>query len=124
MKKSRRISGNEDASIQKLFGKLDDKKLYEVSIREHKDGRSIQQNKRYWALIAELGSFLGYNTEEMHAMMAYKYLSYKNELLGDEVVVVPSTTKLSIKAFNEYYNKVEQFAMTLGFKPDLEDYGY
>jgi hypothetical protein len=124
MKKSRKISGSEDASIQKLFGNLDDKKLYDVSIREHKDSRSIQQNKRYWALITELGSFLGYNTEEMHAMMAYKYLSYKNELLGDEVVVVPSTTKLSIKAFNEYYNKVEQFAMTLGFKPDLEDYGY
>ena len=124
MKKSRRISGGEDASIQKLFGNLDDKKLYDVSIREHKDSRSIQQNKRYWALITELGSFLGYNTEEMHAMMAYKYLSYKNELLGDEVVVVPSTTKLSIKAFNEYYNKVEQFAMTLGFNPELEDYGY
>ena len=124
MKKSRKISGSEDASIQKLFGNLDYKKLYDVSIREHKDSRSIQQNKRYWALITELGSFLGYNTEEMHAMMAYKYLSYKNELLGDEVVVVPSTTKLSIKAFNEYYNKVEQFAMTLGFKPDLEDYGY
>ena len=52
----------------------------------------------YWALITELGSFLGYNTEEMHLMMAYKYLSYKNELLGDEVVVVPSTTKLKYKS--------------------------
>ena len=124
MKKSRRISGNEDASIQKLFGKLDDKKLYEVSIREHKDSRSIQQNKRYWALITELGSFLGYDTEEMHQMMAYKYLSYKNELLGDEVVVVPSTSKLRIKEFNEYYDKVEQFAYTLGLKLDLEHYGY
>ena len=120
----KKIAGNEDVSIRKLFGKLDDTKFYDVSIREHKDSRSIQQNKRYWALITELGSFLGYNTEEMHAMMAYKYLSYKNELLGDEVVVVPSTTKLKIKEFNEYYNKVEQFACTLGFKPDLENYGY
>ena len=124
MKKSRKISGNEDTSIQKLFGKLDDKKFYDISIREHKDSRSIQQNKRYWALITELGSFLGYDTEEMHQMMAYKYLSYKNELLGDEVVVVPSTTKLRIKEFNEYYDKVEKFAYTLGFKLDLEHYGY
>ena len=124
MIKSKKISGSENESIQSLFGNLDPTKFYDVSIKEHKDSRSIQQNKMYWALITELSSFLGYNTEEMHAMMAYKYLSYKNELLGDEVVVVPSTTKLSIKAFNEYYNKVEQFAMTLGFKPDLEDYGY
>ena len=120
----KKIAGNEDVSIRKLFGKLDDAKFYDVSIREHKDSRSIQQNKRYWALITELGSFLGYNTEEMHAMMAYKYLSYKNELLGDEVVVVPSTTKLNIKQFAEYYDKVCQFAYTLGFKLDLEQYGY
>ena len=124
MTKLKKIAGNEDVSIEKLFGKLDDKKFYDVSIREHKDSRSIQQNKRYWALITELGSFLGYNTEEMHQMMAYKYLSYTNELLGDEVVVVPSTTKLKIKEFNEYYDKVAQFAMTLGFKMDLEQYGY
>jgi hypothetical protein len=78
----------------------------------------------YWALVTELGSFLGYNTEEMHAMLAYKYLSYKQEMLGDEMVIVPSTTKLNIKQFSEYYDKVCQFAYTLGFKLDLEQYGY
>ena len=117
----KKIAGNEDVSIRKLFGKLDDTKFYDVSIREHKDSRSIQQNKRYWALITELGNFLGYNTEEMHAMMAYKYLSYKNELLGDEVVVVPSTSNLSIKEFIDYLSNVEGFAHTLGFKLE-EDY--
>ena len=124
MNKLKKISGSENEPIQKLFGSLDPTKFYDVSIKEHKDSRSIQQNKMYWALITELGSFLGYGSEEMHAMMAYKYLSYKNELLGDEVVVVPSTTKLNIKQFAEYYDKVCQFAYTLGFKIDLEQYGY
>jgi hypothetical protein len=124
MIKSRKISGSEDESIQKLFGKLDDTKFYDISIREHKDSRSIQQNKRYWALITEMSSYLGYTTDEMHQMMAYKYLSYKNDLMGEEVVVVPSTTKLKIKEFNEYYDKVAQFAYSLGFKMDLEQYGY
>lgn len=124
MIKSRKISGSEDESIQKLFGKLDDTKFYDISIREHKDSRSIQQNKRYWALITEMSSYLGYTTDEMHQMMAYKYLSYKNDLMGEEVVVVPSTTKLKIKEFNEYYDKVEQFAYGLGFRMDLEQYGY
>ena len=124
MNKLKKISGSENEPIQKLFGSLDPTKFYDVSIREHKDSRSIQQNKMYWALITELSSFLGYNTEEMHAMMAYKYLSYTQEMLGDELVIVPSTTKLNIKDFAEYYDKVCQFAYTLGFKLDLEQYGY
>ena len=95
-----------------------------MSIKEHKDSRSIQQNKRYWALITEISSYLGYTTDEIHSMLAYKYLSYKEDMLGDEVVIVPSTTKLKIKEFNEYYDKVEQFAYGLGFRMDLEQYGY
>lgn len=120
----KKISGSENESIQKLFGSLDPTKIYDITLQEHKDSRSIQQNKMYWALITEMGSYLGYNTEEMHSMMAYKYLSYKQELLGDEVVIVPSTTKLNIKQFAEYYDKVCQFAYTLGFRLDLEQYGY
>ena len=49
-------------------------------------------------------------------MMKYKYLSYKEELLGDEVVVVPSTSELTIKEFLEYQSNVEKFAISLGFK--------
>ena len=124
MMQKKKISGSEKESIQKLFGELDPTKFYDVTLQEHKDSRSVQQNKMYWALITELGSFLGYNTEEMHQMMAYKYLSYKNDLMGEEVVVVPSTTKLNIKQFAEYYDKVCQFAYTLGFRPDIEYYGY
>lgn len=124
MIKSKKISGSENEQIQKLFGSLDPTKFYDVSIREHKDSRSIQQNKRYWALITEISSYLGYTTDEIHSMLAYKYLSYKEDMLGDEVVIVPSTTKLKIKEFNEYYDKVEQFAYGLGFRMDLEQYGY
>ena len=124
MIKSKKISGSENEQIQKLFGSLDPTKFYDVSIREHKDSRSIQQNKRYWALITEISSYLGYTTDEIHSMLAYKFLSYKEDMLGDEVVIVPSTTKLKIKEFNAYYDQVEQFAYGLGFKLDLEQYGY
>ena len=124
MTKLKKISGSENESIQSLFGSLDPTKFYDVSIREHKDSRSIQQNKRYWALITEISSYLGYTTDEIHSMLAYKFLSYKEDMLGDEVVIVPSTTKLKIKEFNEYYDKVEQFAYGLGFRMDLEQYGY
>ena len=120
----KKISGSEDESIQKLFGSLDPTKFYDVSIKEHKDSRSIQQNKRYWALITEMSSYLGHTTDEVHDLMRYKFLSYKELVGNEEITRVPSTTGLKIKAFNEYYDQVEQFAYGLGFRLDLEQYGY
>ena len=74
-----------------------------------------EQNKRYWKLITELGSFLGYDEGEMHELMKYKFLSYKQEMLGDEMVVIKSSSNLTIKEFVDYLSKVERFASTLGF---------
>ena len=73
-----------------------------------------QSEKKYWKLIEELGDFLGYEADEMHALMKYKFLSYKEEMLGDEMVIVPSTSKLNSKDFEDYLTKVEEFASTLG----------
>ena len=39
------------------------------------------------------------------------------------MVVIPSTSKLTIKEFVEYLEKVERFAVTLGFTLDLSQYG-
>ena len=109
---------------RKQIGELDLTKAWEVEVKPFAFNRSTQQNKRYWALIKELGSFLGYDEGEMHELMKYKFLSYKQEMLGDEMVVIPSTSKLTIKEFVEYLDKVERFAVSLGFKLDLSQYGY
>ena len=37
-------------------------------------------------------------------------------MLGDEMVVIPSTSKLTIKEFVNYLSRVEIFAGTLGFQ--------
>ena len=100
----------------KQIGELELSKGWEVEVKPFQFNRSIEQNKRYWKLIEELGSFLGYDVGEMHELMKYKFLSYKQEMLGDEMVVVPSTSKLTIKEFVEYLSKVERFASELGFQ--------
>ncbi len=120
----KKILGNAEGSIQSLFGNLDPDKFYDVEVAEHKDSRSIQQNKLYWSLITEMSSYLGHTTDEVHDLMRYKFLSYKELIGNEEVTRVPSTTQLSIKAFNEYYDQVSQFAYGLGFRLDLEQYGY
>ena len=119
------ITCEEDVEqVKKHLGELDLEKKWEVEIKPFKFSRSGQQNKRYWKLIEELGNFLGYDVGEMHELMKYKFLSYKQEMLGDEMTVVPSTTKLTIKEFVEYSSKVEQFAFTLGFKLQGSQYDY
>ena len=110
--------------VRKQIGELDLSKAWEVEVKPFSFNRSTAQNKRYWALIQELGSFLGYEDFEMHELMKYKFLSYKQEMLGDELVVIPSTSKLTIKEFVSYLDQVERFAVQLGFKLDLSQYGY
>ena len=109
---------------RKQIGELDLTKAWEVEVKPFAFNRSTQQNKKYWKLIGELGSFLGYDEQEMHELLKYKFLSYKQEMLGDEMVVIPSTSKLNIKEFVDYLAKVERFAVSLGFKLDLKQYGY
>ena len=101
--------------VRKQIGELDLSKAWEIEVKPFQFNRSVEQNKRYWKLIGELGSYLGYDEGEMHELMKYKFLSYKQEMLGDEMVVVPSTSKLTIKEFVDYLSKVEVFASSLGF---------
>jgi len=120
-----KITCEEDVeNARHQIGELDLSKDWEVEVKPFAFNRSTQQNKKYWALIGELGSFLGYDEGEMHELMKYKFLSYKQEMLGDEMTVVPSTSKLTIKEFVEYLEKVERFAVSLGFTLDVSQYGY
>ena len=112
-----KITSEEDVeNARHQIGELDLSKAWEVEVKPFAFNRSTQQNRKYWKIIQELGSFLGYNEGEMHELMKYKFLSYKQELLGDEMVVVPSSSKLTIKEFVDFLSKVERFASTLGFQ--------
>ena len=109
---------------RRQIGELDLSNAWEIEVKPFAFNRSTQQNRKYWKIIKELGDFLGYDEGEMHELMKYKFLSYKQEMLGDEMVVIPSTSKLTIKEFVSYLNQVERFAVSLGFKLDLSQYGY
>ena len=117
-------SEEELENVRRQIGELDLTKAWDVEVKPFAFNRSTQQNRRYWALNKELGNFLGYDENEMHELLKYKFLSYKTEMLGEEIPVIPSTSKLTIKEFVEYLSKVERFAVELGFKLDLTQYGY
>ena len=108
-------SEEELENVRKQIGELDLSKAWEIEVKPFQFNRSVEQNKRYWKLITELGSFLGYDEGEMHELLKYKFLSYKQEMLGDEMVVIPSSSKLTVKEFVDFLSKVEIFASSLGF---------
>ena len=115
VKKTYRVTVANRTDVISSIVNLNPDKDWKVEIGPWTSMRSNEQNKRYWEMLGQLGNHLGYTADEMHQMLAYKYLSYKNVVMDNEVVVVPSTASLTIKEFAEYMNNIENWASTLGF---------
>ena len=120
MKKTLKIKNGNSVDVIKQLGNLDKLKDYRITIELWDYKRSVSQNKRYWDLLGDISNHLGYNTSEIHSLMAYKYLSYKNSILDQEVTVIPSTTTLTVKEFSKYMSDIESFAKSLGFKRKID----
>ena len=97
---------------------LDLTKNWRVNISEQKHLRSLSQNDRYWLMLKELGSYLGYTDIELHDLLKYKFLAEQKEIAGQPVVVIKSTSSLNTEEFSEYNRNVERFAHEYGFKCD------
>lgn len=97
---------------------LDLSKNWRVNISEQKHLRSLSQNDRYWLMLKELGSYLGYTDIELHDLLKYKFLAEQKEIAGQPVVVIKSTSSLNTEEFSQYNRNVERFAHEYGFKFD------
>ncbi len=82
----------------------------ELTIRKERHTRSLNQNKYYWGVIIEiLSNNFGYDKEEMHEALKFKFLK-KHE--DTDLVTVGSTAKLSTAEFTEYIDRVVRWAAT------------
>lgn len=100
--------------IEKI-NKLDPTKVWEVTVRERKSKRSLEQNSRYWSLLTDLGRHLGYEAEELHDALRFKFLRQRVEIGDEALPLMKSTTKLSVEEMNEYMEAIERWAATLGW---------
>lgn len=104
--------------IRKAFEALNDGR-YLVSIESNKN-RSGQQNRYYFGCVLPLikdGLIdVGYReistNEETHDLMKYMFLKKQitNEETGEVIETIGSTTKLSTIEFNDYIDRIAQFA--------------
>ena len=76
----------------------------ELTIRKERHVRSLSQNKYYWGVIIEiLSNNFGYDKEEMHEALKFKFLKRHEDT---QLVTVGSTAKLTTAGFTEYIDDI------------------
>ena len=112
---------NLDSLVTKLK-QLDKNQMWTIKVSPYKSTRSLDQNEYYWRLVTELADYFGLKSkDEMQEVLLYKLLSEEKQIKNLKVMTIGSTTKLNVKQFNEYLEKVKDFARGYGFKLGEEE---
>ena len=106
------------SNLPYLIAKLESLDLslgYVVTAKIRTTSRSIEQNSRLWKLYNALGLYIGEHQDKVHDLMGWKFLRYQDEIGGESVELIKSTTKLSTKDMGIYQDQIEEWAATIGF---------
>ena len=86
-------------------------KPLEISIKQYKPNRSAAQNRIYWRWIQIISDDLGYTKDELHAVLAVKFLGVVDiSCMGESITQPVSTTSLKVKEMADYLTRIEVFA--------------
>lgn len=111
---------NEAALIEKIKRLDKTNTLYTANIVPKKTKRTPEQNSRYHKLITELGKHLGYEHDEMHDIVRFKFLRNRIEIEGEALPLLRSTTKLTTGEMVELQDAIERWGASLGFVMEWE----
>lgn len=85
----------------------------ELLIQKYRPDRSLAQNRLYWKWIAAIANDTGNDPDALHDHFRSKFLGARMiDVLGQRRAVLPTTTKLSVKDFTVYLERIEAFAST------------
>ena len=78
-----------------------------VEIKRYKKDRTYDQNRLYWKYISIIADETGDNTDDLHSYFKRKFLSPRFvKVLGRDIKLPASTTKLNTKEMSEYIDKI------------------
>ena len=98
------------ARVARLVEALPVEQVWDVVIRPHESRRSIDANRRLWALHQLAAQHTGHSVEEMHEMMKRKFLPRRKvTMFGEDVEIAGSSSKLPAKEFRDFMDAVEAF---------------
>ena len=101
----------------------------ELTVRQPKKQRSLNENSYYHAVIVKmLSEFTGYETKEMHEILKWKFLRYEDDR---GIERARSTTDLSTVEAEDYYERIRRWAsmdlhlfIPLPNECDITDYNF
>ncbi len=100
---------------------------YELILRPLKSKRSVDQNKRYWALLREIAAVAWVDGKRYSDQVWHE--QFKQWFIGSEEAAMPdgttrlqgiSTTKLSVQEFGDYMARIEHWAAEQGWPVMME----
>lgn len=105
------ITTNDKEAVKSYIDKLPVGKRYDVTVKIHRDKRTVDQNRLLFLWIGCISHETGYFKDEVHEIFKKKFLGTETfEMWGEKVERVRSTTSLDTKQFSHYLEKIQQFA--------------
>jgi len=100
------------AAVIAYLNKLPEGKEYDCTIERHKVKRSLDQNALYWLWNKCIGNELGYTKDDVHNLLATKFLGMKKikDFDGGWIEVPMETKTLDTAQFTDYLNRIQVFA--------------
>lgn len=107
------------ATATNVLSRLPLDPVYEVTIQEYRESRSIEQNRRYWALLTTIANEMPKQMDgEYHDPETWHEL-FKSRFIGRDTIVVDGepflvdrpSRKLNVMQFMEYSAEVEMWAV-------------
>lgn len=87
-----------------------DGQIWDVRIAEWEPRRSVEANRRLWALHQAAAQVTGHSIDEMHEFCKYKFLPHAFVNVNGQVIEVPAkSSKLTSKDFRDFMDAVEAF---------------
>ena len=91
-------------------GKMEDGVRVVIEIREAENVRTNQQNKLWWSWMKIIADELGYNKQEIHDIVKYRFLLREEMIDGEIHQSLKSTTTLTKKEFKKLTEDVYYWA--------------
>lgn len=87
----------------------------EIIVQKKRMVRSIQQNRLWWLYVSILSDSLGYEKEEIHDILKFKFLKRERiiEKTGEVIEYLESTTRLTRSEFSEVIEQLIRWAATM-----------
>lgn len=103
-------------AVKSVIDKLPESVRYDLTIKRHRERRTLDQNRLYFLWLACIADETGHGKDDLHEYFKQRFLGFEQRaVLNGRVYINPSTAGLNTKQFSDYLDKIQVFAnMELG----------